>query len=184
MSSTADRSANAYVVSKREGWSNLVEIVRATLPKNLAQAARVLSKASGVGAASTLRAMQAINYGMAMGLTNDQIIEAGQEKIVGAFIKEKKARREEPLVKLSFLISPDLKEQVVEEFYRVGTILGTPRQEDFLTWLVAEMSSWTEAEILHSAGGEKWPSRKQKKDSKQPDMSSTTTPDAVDAGKK
>ena len=184
MSSTADRSANAYVVSKREGFSNLVEIVRETLPKNLAQAARVLAKASHTGAASTLRTMQAINTAMASGKSNEEIVEAGQEKIVGAYIKDKKARREEPLVKLSFLISPDLKEQVIEEFYRVGHILGTPRQEDFLTWLVAEMSSWTEEEILHSAGGEKWPSRTRKKDSKQPDTYSTTKRDAEDAEKK
>lgn len=147
-----EQSANGFLLSSKSQWKQLVKIVRETKPRDLDRAARALASGAGVGKPTLLRKMNAINAQMAQGKSDEEIILMGQERVVGALIKAKKAERYEEQVRICWMVSPELKQAITEEFWRIGKVLGIRTQEHLWTYLVSQMCQWTEIELLHSAG--------------------------------
>ena len=149
-----EQSANLYVRLKRQTFRHLVEVVRETPPKEIPKAAKVLASAAGSGASTVQRVMEAISKAQQDGYSIEQIIELGQSKVMSNYVKERKKRQYEPLVRMSFMVSPQTKAMIEAELVRIGGILKHRRFEQTLEWLGAQMSQWSRLEVQHADGGE------------------------------
>ena len=147
-----EKHAQAFVSNSQNGWSDLVALVRDIKPREIHQASKVLAKAAGIGHATLKRKMEAINHAMGLGKTNEEIIAAGQKKIMGAFVANQKGKRTEKLVKMTWLVSPELRDEVERGLWNVGQALRSIRNEDVWQFLASQMNTWSEEEIRHSAG--------------------------------
>jgi hypothetical protein len=148
----SEKRANDFLNGARLQWSALVELVRTIPPREIEKAAKALASGAGVDHKALYRKMQAINLAMAEKMTNEEIISASQRKILGKYIQTKRAERTEPLVRMSWLVSPELKKEVERGLWNVGLALGTNRSENIWEFVGSQMNQWSEEEIKHSAG--------------------------------
>ena len=147
-----ESAATGFVNGSRSQWAELVRIARATLPRNLAQAAKVLAKQAGVGRKGVEVSLKAINRAMAEGLADAQLIEMGREKVIGRYVQGKRSERVDGLVCLTWKIAPELRDDVQREVWRIAQVLGMRTSDQFWEFMLSQMSQWTTDEIRHAAG--------------------------------
>jgi hypothetical protein len=150
--SSIERNAQAFVSNARAQWKELVAVARATSPKNRQQAAAALSQAAGVGKSTLLRKLEAIHAAQQSGTTDERLIELGQARVLATFVKAKREARDDAQVSLRWMVAPELRDGAVEQFYRIGKLLGMTTSNEVWTFMLSQMVQWSDEEILHSAG--------------------------------
>jgi hypothetical protein len=145
-------TANQFVSNARGQWEQLVRVARATTPKGRIGVARTLAEAAGVGVSTLRRKLEALHMAMNSGLTDDELIKRGQRWVMARFVSEKKNGRTDEQVVLKWLVSPELRDAAHENFVRIGKLLNMTTSNEVWTFLISQMTVWTDAEILHAAG--------------------------------
>lgn len=149
------KTAEKFVASSTEMWAKLVDIALALSPKQLEKAACRLGKLSGISPKTVRRKFDAIRLAQSQGQTAEAIKKAGQEAIVGGYVRTKHNGRTDKQVALRWMVAPELRDAAHEEAWRVAKILNFRTSNEFWQWLTAVLSTATEEEIRHSAGDTK-----------------------------
>jgi hypothetical protein len=147
-----ESAAIGFVNGSRSQWAELVRIARNTLPRNLSQTAKVIAKQAGIGRKGVETRLKAINRAMAEGLGDAQLIEMGQEKVVGRYVQGKASERVDEQVPMTWKVEPRLREDVKAEVWRIAQVLGLRTSDQFWEFMLSQMTTWTKEEILHAAG--------------------------------
>jgi hypothetical protein len=147
-----ERHANEFIGMARAQWEQLVKTARGTHPRDRIQAARTLAYAAGVGKSTLQRKLEAIHAAMKEGYSDEKLIEMGQRAVMAKFVIDKRSGRQDEQVCLKWMVAPELRDGAHEAFYRIGKLLGMTTSNEVWSFLLAQMTVWTDEEILHAAG--------------------------------
>jgi hypothetical protein len=104
------------------------------------------------GKDSIRRKVDAIRYQRTLGFSEEEIVSKGQEKVVSEWIKSRRQATYSETVIMKWQVPGDLRERVVQEVNRISMVLDVQNSTQFFEWLVAQLSTLTDEEIIHSAG--------------------------------
>jgi hypothetical protein len=145
-------NANQFISNSRSQWSNLVHLARETPPNQRDNAAVNLARAAGVGKSTLKRKLEAIHMAQAAGLPDEQLIQMGQAAVIGKFVKDKSAARDDEQVVLKWLVSPQIRDDVHRLFWNIGKTLGRKTSEELWDFILGVFLDLGPEEIHHLAG--------------------------------
>jgi len=148
----ATESAQKFLTSKKEEWRNLCQIAWVTQPSMVERAAKVLAESAGIGHKTLKRKFVAIHYARAQGVSHDDIVARGQEKILKQFVTEKVKARSAPLVAFPHKLTPAVRDAFDENCRRVAKVLHLKTWDEVVQWINAQIELASDEEILHGGG--------------------------------
>ena len=147
-----ERGANEYVLSARAQWKQLLDVAKGTSPKGIEKTAKAIASAAGVGWQNVKEKLEAIQSALRAGRDEEWILNRGQKQTIADHRKARMEKRLDPYVMMGWKVTEDTRYAVKCEVLRICKVLGIKDSETFFTWLHAEMSSWTDPQLRHSAG--------------------------------
>lgn len=152
MTKDLEKRANEFVLNARAQWRDLVIVARAIRPDQRSDAARSLSQAAGVGKTTLLRKLEALHLAMKDGLADTALIEMGQAKVLGKYVRDKKNGRQDEQVTLKWMVAPELRDGVHEQFHRIAKLLNMTTSNEVWTFVLSQLSQASDEELRHAAG--------------------------------
>jgi hypothetical protein len=106
-----------------------------------------------IGKDSVYRRIAAIRYAHAQGQEWGAIIAQGQEKTLSEWMLSKKKEKTEKDVTIGYRIPNTLKAKFDEDMERIKKLLNIVTSADYFEFLHSLLSSLSDADIQHAAGG-------------------------------
>ncbi len=147
----------ASALSLRSEWSALVALA-AKLSKDKEEVRQVAAKLAAISKSSEdsiARKIFAIQGLQTQGLPEEMIVNMGQTLALSTFQKSKEKEKRDVLTNLTFKIPGAQREQVREEIARVMRVLDLHSSERLWEFLIAQLQSASDEELLHAAGEKK-----------------------------
>ena len=148
----ATETAQKFLASKKAEWSALVTVAWVTQPSMVERAAKVLAESAGIGHKTLKRKFVAIHYARAQGVSHDDIVARGQEKILKQFVTEKVKARSAPLVNFPHRLTPEVRDAVQNLCFRVSKVLGLKTYDEAFEFITACFLDLSDEELLHLGG--------------------------------
>lgn len=146
------KAAKDFGFAKATEWRSIVTLACGIKPVLNERAAKRLAEGSKIGRKTLKRKMESIQLAHASGLTVEQIVEAGQEKILKQFVKEKVKARTLPLVPFPHKLTVPVRDAFDASCRRVAKVLRLKTWDEVVDWINAQIELATDEEILHGAG--------------------------------
>ena len=106
-----------------------------------------------IGKDSVYRRIAAIRYAHAQGKSSADVITQGQEKTLSDWMLSKKKEKTEKDVTIGYKIPGTLKAKFDEDMERIKKLLNIVTSADYFEFLHSLLSSLSDADIQHAAGG-------------------------------
>ena len=143
---------DGFLIYARNEWLSLVDLALATPEEHVQGLVMALANKANIGVDSLKRKFGAIKHQASLGFTADEIIRMGQEKVLGGFIKARKVANYQGQVVMKWNVPGSQRELMQQQEQRIRRILGLATSVDFFDWLLGQLTTLTDEEILSSAG--------------------------------
>lgn len=143
--------------SLRSQWRDLVAIATRLAKDNdsVSQVAAKLAVAASGTEDSIKRKVLAIQYMQSLGYSEEEICQLGQTVVLSEFGKSKRVEKYEKLTTLSWRIPGSQRESAQIELARVMRVLNLKTSEELWDWIIGQIRTVSDEELLHSAGEKK-----------------------------
>jgi hypothetical protein len=140
-------------VAALDQWRFYIRIGQQLADDQVSAYSETLAARLMIGKDSVYRRIAAIRYAHAQGKSPADILAQGQEKTLSEWMLSKKKEKTEKDVTIGYKIPGTLKAKFDEDMERIKKLLNIVTSADYFEFLHSLLSSLSDADIQHAAGG-------------------------------
>ncbi len=148
-----DSDESSLRAAALDEWKFYVRIAAQVGDEGVSSYCEHLSSMLLIGKDSVYRRIMAIRYAHAKGLEWGAIVSQGQEVTLSDWMLSKKKEKTEKDVTIGYKIPGTLKAKFDEDMERIKKLLNIVTSADYFEFLHSLLSSLSDADIQHAAGG-------------------------------